>query len=64
MALVDAPNGVLAYERLDGERRLLVLLNLTSADIALDWQGTPLLSTLTGEPEPDTLRADEGLILA
>jgi oligo-1,6-glucosidase/alpha-glucosidase len=41
-----------------------VLLNLTSADIALDWQGTPLLSTLAGQPHPGMLRADEGLILA
>jgi oligo-1,6-glucosidase/alpha-glucosidase len=64
MELVQAPEGVLAYERVDGERRLLILLNLTSADIALDSQGTPLLSTLTGDPDPDTLRADEGLILA
>jgi len=64
MELVEAPEGVLAYQRCQGDRRLRILLNLTAADITLDWHGTPLLSTLAGEPQPGTLRADEGLILA
>jgi len=64
MELIDAPRGVLAYERREGDRRLLVLLNLTSHDITVDWQGTPLISTLNSEPHPGTLRADEGLAIA
>jgi oligo-1,6-glucosidase/alpha-glucosidase len=64
MDLVEAPPGVLAYARSDGERRLLVLLNLTSDAIAMEWKGSPLLSTLHGEPQPGTLRPDEGLLIA
>jgi oligo-1,6-glucosidase/alpha-glucosidase len=64
MELVQAPAGVLAYERVDGERRLLVLLNLTSHNVTVDWTGTPLLSTLNGDPEPGMLYPNEGLILA
>jgi len=64
LRLLDAPNGVLAYERSEAGRRLLVLFNLTSDDIVYDWQGTPLLSAVDGEPKPGTLRADEGLIIA
>jgi len=64
MMLVDAPDGVLAYHRIHDGRRLLVLLNLTSKDVAVDWHGTPLLSTLIGAPTPGTLRADEGLVTA
>ncbi len=64
MTLLDAPDGVLAYERSHDGQRLRILLNLTSNAIALDWEGDPLLSTLGGEPKPRTLRADEGLILA
>jgi hypothetical protein len=64
LRLLDAPNGVLAYERSEAGRRLLVLFNLTSDDIVYDWQGTPLLSAVDGEPKPGTLRADEGLVVA
>ena len=64
LRLIEAPKGVLAYERSEAGRYLLVMLNLTSEPIAFDWQGTPLLSTLAGEPEPGTLRADEGIIVA
>lgn len=63
-ALVDAPDGVLAYERSHGDTRLLVLLNLTSRPVDIAWRGGPLLSTLDGEPEPGQLRADEGLVIA
>ncbi|MGJ3627728.1 alpha-amylase family glycosyl hydrolase [Sphingomonas sp. MMS24-JH45] len=45
-------------------RRLTVLLNMTGAAVAVEWGGTPLLSTLQGPPEPGLLRADEGMILA
>ena len=61
---VEAPEGVLAYERGHGERRLFVALNLTSSSITFPWNGVPLLSTLAGEAEPGTLRADEGLVIA
>jgi oligo-1,6-glucosidase/alpha-glucosidase len=62
-ALIDAPAGVLAYDRIEGNRRIRILLNLTGVAVAIDWHGTPLLSTLAGDPEPGTLRADEGLVL-
>jgi oligo-1,6-glucosidase/alpha-glucosidase len=63
IALVDAPAGVLAYDRIAEGRRLSVLLNLTDRAVTIDWRGTPLLSTLEGEPEPGMLAANEGLIL-
>ncbi|VXC78524.1 alpha-amylase family glycosyl hydrolase [Sphingomonas sp. AX6] len=63
MTLLDAPDGVLAYERVSDGRRLSILLNLTSNAATIDWQGTPLLSTLDGDPEPGMLRANEGIIL-
>lgn len=62
MRLVEAPEGVLAYDRQEGDTRLRVLLNLTSRDIPLDWPGTPLLTTLREVPQPGILRADEGLV--
>ncbi|MDO7842909.1 alpha-amylase family glycosyl hydrolase [Sphingomonas immobilis] len=63
-ALLSAPDGVLAYERSRGGRRLRVLLNLTSKEVTMEWQGAPLLSTLTSAPEPGKLRADEGVVIA
>jgi alpha-glucosidase len=62
-ALVDAPNGVLAYRREHDGKPLLILLNLTSNAITVDWRGTPLLSTLDGDPEPGMLYPNEGLII-
>jgi glycosidase len=62
--MLDAPDGVLAYERHHSGRRLRVLLNLTANDLTVDWRGTPLLSTLAGEPEPGMLFANEGLVIA
>jgi alpha-glucosidase len=55
---------VLAYERTYGGERLMVLLNLTPENVTFDWGGTPLLSTLDGEPEPGMLFAGEGVIIA
>ena len=63
-ALLDAPDGVLAYERAHDGRRLRVLLNLTAEDKTIEWQGTPLLSTLDAVPKPGRLRADEGMVIA
>ncbi len=63
-ALVDAPAGVLAYDRIEGDRRLRILLNLRDAAVTVDWRGAVMLSTLDGEPEPGMLRANEGLILS
>lgn len=63
-ALHEAPDGVLAYDRHDGDRRITILLNLTDSDVSLDWRGEPMLSTLMDAPHPNVLRADEGLILA
>ncbi|HEU4821298.1 MAG TPA: alpha-amylase family glycosyl hydrolase [Qipengyuania sp.] len=63
MTLLEAPDGVLAYERRDGDKRLVVLLNLTGHNVTIDWCGKPLLSTLDGPAQPGMLRADEGLII-
>ena len=63
-ALVDAPAGVLAYDRIENGRGLRILLNLRDAAVTLDWRGTVLLSTLADDPEAGTLRANEGLILS
>ena len=62
--LIDAPDGVLAYERIHGDRRLRILLNFTSSDVVIDWRGTPLLSTFGDDAMPGVLRADEGLVIA
>lgn len=62
--LLDAPEGVLAYQREHDGRRLRVLLNLTADNRAIAWNGEPLLSTLNGDPEPGMLYPNEGIILA
>ncbi len=63
IAMLDAPDGVLRYERsLDG-RRSTILLNLTPQAVAVDWAGEVLLSTRDGMPEAGVLRPDEGLIV-
>lgn len=64
MTVRDAPAGVLAYERLHDEGRLTILLNLTGDDVAVDWSGAVLLSTLGNGPRVGMLRGDEGLIIA
>ncbi len=63
-ALLDSPDGLLAYRRTAVGRELTILLNMTHEDIAMDWRGDPLLSTLMDAPVPGMLRGDEGLILA
>lgn len=63
-SLIDAPNGVLAYQRQHGERMLTVMLNLTGENRTMPWRGEVLLSTLDGEAEAGMLSANEGLILA
>ena len=61
MTLDDAPDGVLAYARESKGRRLRILLNLTDGDIAIDWQGAVLISTLEEErPTPNPSREREG----
>ncbi|GGD46079.1 alpha-amylase family glycosyl hydrolase [Aurantiacibacter arachoides] len=63
MRLLDAPAGVIAFERAHLDRTLTILLNLTDAAIAVPWDTVPLLSTLDGEPQAGILRPDEGLVL-
>jgi oligo-1,6-glucosidase/alpha-glucosidase len=60
---LDAPPGVLAYERRHGDARLTILLNLTAGRVAMPWQGAPILSTLASDAEPGALHPNEGLIL-
>ncbi|WP_200911500.1 alpha-amylase family glycosyl hydrolase [Sphingomonas sp. Leaf33] len=63
MTMLDAPDGCLAWRRTyEGDSRT-ILLNLTAADVAIDWQGAVLLSTLDTPATPGKLRANEGLIL-
>lgn len=64
LVLLDAPSGVLAYQRCYGKRRLTVLLNLTGENRTVPWHGDVLLSTLDGTPEPGMLHPNEGLVLA
>ncbi|MFS0773804.1 alpha-amylase family glycosyl hydrolase [Sphingomonas sp. 1P08PE] len=63
MVLLDAPPGVLAYEREQDRRRVRVLLNLTAEAVACPWRGVGLLSTLDGVATPGLLRPNEGLIV-
>lgn len=61
--LLDAPAGVLAYERRHEGAVLHVLLNLTAQAVPIAWRGDVLASTLDGQPEPGMLHADEGIIV-
>ncbi|WP_028967794.1 alpha-amylase family glycosyl hydrolase [Sphingomonas phyllosphaerae] len=59
--LLDAPDGVLVYERRHGDERLRIALNLTDSSKPLPFAPEVLLSTL--DPAPDgVLRANEGVI--
>ncbi len=60
--LLDAADGVLAYERRHGGTALRVALNLTDEAKPLPFEGDILLSPLDDAPH-DTLRANEGIIL-
>ncbi len=60
LRLVDAADGVLAWERRHGEERLGVVLNLTGEAKPLPLRGAVLLSTLDGEA--DELRGNEGVV--
>ncbi|MDB5696865.1 MAG: alpha-amylase, partial [Sphingomonas bacterium] len=65
LALVEAEEDVLAYERRHGEERVLVALNLGSRERAVPGgeEGRVLLSTLsTGEG--DVLRPNEGAVIS
>jgi oligo-1,6-glucosidase/alpha-glucosidase len=62
--LLEAPEGVLAYSRKEGERTLRILLNLTDQPRTIEWSGDVLLSTLDACPQPGSLQPNEGLILA
>jgi oligo-1,6-glucosidase/alpha-glucosidase len=62
--LLEAPEGVLAYSRKEGERTLRILLNLTDQPRTIEWSGDVLLSTLDSRPQPGSLQPNEGLILA
>jgi len=62
---LDAPDGVLAYERVLGDERLAVFLNLTDRPVeGVAWSGEVVLSTLAdGAPRPGRLRPDEGIMV-
>jgi alpha-glucosidase len=68
LRLLDAPEGVLAYERLasDGSDRLLVLVNFTSAAIEVDGRGEVAVSSIRrgeGAAFDGTLAADEAVVV-
>lgn len=62
--LLDAPDGVLAYQRAHEGRTLRILLNLTADSRTIEWRGDPLLSTLGNVAQSGALAPNEGLILA
>lgn len=63
MEMLDAPAGCLVWRRAHAGDTRTILLNLTDAAVALDWQGDVLFSTLNTPATPGLLRANEGLIL-
>jgi alpha-glucosidase len=66
LTLLDAPEGVLAYERIDGEDRRVVLINFTGEPQPVDASGTVEVSSIgTGEGDPftGTLAPDEAVVL-
>ena len=63
MHLLDAPDGMIAFERTHSGVTRMILLNLTAKAISLPWRETPVLSTLPGPPTRGTVRPDEGLIV-
>lgn len=64
MQLLDAPPGVLAYRRTHADGDRTIVLNLTAGEIAVDWVGRGMLSTLDSPASPGRLRPNEGLVLA
>ncbi|WP_341209809.1 alpha-amylase family glycosyl hydrolase [uncultured Sphingomonas sp.] len=59
--LLDAPDGVLVYERRHGDERLRIALNLTDSPKPLPFAPEVLLSTRDAAPD-GVLRANEGVI--
>jgi alpha-glucosidase len=62
LRLIDAAEGVLAYERTLGGERLGVALNFTAEPKPSPFRGEVLLSTLAGTS--DELRGNEGVVIA
>ncbi|MGR6329298.1 alpha-amylase family glycosyl hydrolase [Sphingomonas sp. XXL09] len=62
--LLEAEGDVLAYERWQGDERIVVALNLSAEPQPFVIpEGEVLASTLGGEPQPGTLRGDEGVVV-
>jgi alpha-glucosidase len=61
--LVEAADGVLAYERWHGADRLLVALNLTADARPFAAEGEAIATTLSPRPPDGTLHGDEGLVI-
>jgi glycosidase len=64
---IEADGDILAYERLHGDERLLIILNLGDREQALPVQvhgATPLLCTLTARGNGRSVRPNEGAIFA
>ena len=65
--LPDVPDGVLGYERVAGDERMLVVLNLTGEPKRVaNAEGTVVVGThrdREGEPFDGELRGDEGVVV-
>jgi alpha-glucosidase len=63
LTLLDAPDGVLAWERSAADDRRLVAVNFTEETVAFDAGGwSPVLSSVDDAIEPGALRPDEAVI--
>jgi alpha-glucosidase len=67
LTLLDAPEGVVAYERISGEDGRVVLINFTSEPHTVDAGGIVEVSSIgrgDGQPFAGTLSPDEAVILS
>jgi alpha-glucosidase len=66
LSVLDSADGVLAYERVDGDDRRVVLINFTSEPKPVDAKGTVEVSSTgdgEGHPFTGTLESDQAVVL-
>ena len=63
LTLLDAPDGVVAYERVDGDDRRTVVVNFTDEPHAVDVKGDVVVSSVDRDRFDGTLAPDEAVIL-
>ena len=64
LRLLDSDRDVLAYERVLGDARVVIGLNLGASEASFATDLKPLLSTLADAPPPGVLRPNEGVLFA